>query len=174
MDLKFRPATQNDCESLATLINAGYRGDKSRAGWTTEADLLDGQRTDKNILQSLVAQKESNFLLAFDSKDNLLGCVHLEKRSITNCYLGMLTVNPTGQSQGVGRALLTRAEKFAKEVYGSSKMEMTVITLRHELMAWYERRGYRRTGKIVPFPVHPQFGVLKVASLEMEVLDKSI
>jgi ribosomal protein S18 acetylase RimI-like enzyme len=174
MNLVFRRASQADCESMAALINSAYRGESSGAGWTSEARILGGLRTDAENLRGLVDRVESNFLVALNAQATLVGCVHLERRAQEVCYLGMLTVLPTGQDQGVGRALLAEAEKFAREFYQSKKIEMTVITLRHELLAWYERRGYRRTGSFVSFPVHPRFGVLKVDSLEMEILDKSL
>jgi ribosomal protein S18 acetylase RimI-like enzyme len=174
MNLKFRVATQNDCVMLADFVNAAYRGPSSSAGWTTESHLLAGLRTDKDLISDLVTRPNSNMVLAFGEDSQLVGSVHLERRSEENCYLGMFTVKPASQTQGIGKALLIHAEQFARETYKSHTMEMTVITARTELIAWYERRGYRRTGKMVPFPVDPRFGVLKVASLEMEVLDKQL
>jgi N-acetylglutamate synthase-like GNAT family acetyltransferase len=172
MTLTFRVATQNDCEMLADFVNAAYRGPSSSAGWTTESHLLAGLRTDKEMISEMLSRSDSNLLLAFDKDSNLIGSVHLERRSEETCYLGMFTVKPISQTQGIGKSLLARAEQFARDSYKSGTMEMTVITARTELIAWYERRGYRRTGKMVPFPIDPRFGVLKVASLEMEVLDK--
>lgn len=168
-----RPATALDCEILAPLINKAYRGDSSRTGWTTEADLLDGQRTDADSLRALIAKPGSTLLMAFDENQRLIGSVHLEKKSDVRCYLGMFTIDPDLQAQGIGKEFLKRAELYAREVYGASEMEMTVITLRHELLAWYERRSYKRTGRCVPFPTDPRFGILKVPFLEMEVLEKS-
>lgn len=172
MNLSFRQATQDDCEALASLVNEAYRGESSASGWTTESHLLGGLRTDTQMLEGLVDRPVSQFLMAFDEGSKLVGCVHLEKRSEQDCYLGMLTVRPSGQTQGVGKSLLAQAENFARQIYLSKRMEMTVITVRHELLAWYERRGYRRTGRLIPFPVDPRFGLLKVESLEMEVLEK--
>jgi GNAT superfamily N-acetyltransferase len=178
MNLKFRPATLADCDSLSALINSAYRGESSQAGWTTEAHLLDGERTDPVVLAEIINRPESTFLLAFygDLQDvsQLVGCVHVEKRSEEVCYLGMLSVKPMGQAQGFGKLLVAQAEDFARKVYKSKTMEMTVITARHELLAWYQRRGYRRTGKFTPFPVHPRFGLLKGPSLEFETLERSL
>ena len=86
----------------------------------------------------------------------------------------MLTVKPSYQAHGLGKAMLAEAERVARVVFDSTLMEMTVITERHDLLAWYERRGYLRTQRIIPFPVHPRFGVLKVPNLEMEILEKSL
>jgi ribosomal protein S18 acetylase RimI-like enzyme len=174
MDLAFRLANQTDLGALAALINQAYRGDASRSGWTTESHLLDGLRTDEEDLRKLVDRSDSNILMAYDPSRVLIGSVHLESRQEQVCYLGMFTVSPHQQTQGVGKSLLANAEKFAREIYKSKTMQMSVITLRHELLAWYERRGYRRTGKLIPFPVHEKFGVLKVPFLEMEILEKSL
>jgi ribosomal protein S18 acetylase RimI-like enzyme len=174
MDLSFRLATKADCGQLAALINNAYRGEASRTGWTTESHLLDGLRTDEEDLKLIVGRADSNVLMAYTPQNELIGSVHLEKRSIQICYLGMFTVNPARQTQGIGKTLLANAEKFAREIYKTSVMQMTVITERRELIEWYERRGYRRTGKLMPFPIHEKFGVLKVPKLEIEYLQKSI
>ena len=176
MNLKFRTATPNDSDSLAAFINAAYRGESSDKGWTTESHLLAGLRTDGADIREIMSKSDSNFLLAFDPSHpgQIIGSVHLEKRPDHHCYLGMFSVSPLVQAQGIGRTLLARAEEFARETYQSKIMEMTVISVRHELIAWYERRGYKKTGKAIPFPVHEKFGVLKVESLEMAVLSKNL
>jgi ribosomal protein S18 acetylase RimI-like enzyme len=174
MELSFRLATEADCAQLAKLINEAYRGESSKKGWTTESNLLDGMRTDEEDLQKIVDRADSNILMAYSPENKLIASVHLERRFGQICYLGMFTVNPEIQAQGIGKSLLSNAEKFAREIYKSERMQMTVITERHELIAWYERRGYRRTGKLMPFPVHEKFGVLKVPKLEMEYLEKSL
>jgi N-acetylglutamate synthase-like GNAT family acetyltransferase len=174
MDLSFRLASLPDCDALAALINDAFRGEKSKTGWTTESHLLDGLRTDAEDLKRIVGRTDSNVLMAYDADGKLIASVHLEKRADQTCYLGMFTVTPGLQTQGVGKTLLANAEKFAREIYQSSLMQMTVITVRRELIEWYERRGYLRTGKIIPFPVHEKFGVLKVESLEMEYLEKKL
>lgn len=173
MKLMFRTAVASDNLDLEILINSAYRGESSRIGWTTEAELLDGLRTDAQDLLSHIGLEDKNLLLGFDEQNKLQGCVYLEKRG-ENCYLGMLSVSPPSQGAGIGKQLMEVAEKFARESYGANRMEMTVITERHELISWYERRGYHRTGRHVPFPVHPKFGVLKVAHLEMEILEKDL
>ena len=174
MKLTFRTANLKDRETVAAFVNAAYRGESSSAGWTTESRLLDGLRTDSEMISDVMSRPDSHFLLAFNENSDLVGSVHLERRSPENCYLGMFSVRPTSQTQGIGKLLLAAAEKFACETYNSRLMEMTVITARTELIAWYVRRGYRQTGRMVPFPVDPKFGVLKVPFLEMEVLEKFI
>ena len=73
-------------------------------------------------------------------------------------YLGMLTVSPTLQAKGIGRALLKKAEQIARQ-FSCRSIFMTVITSRHELIKWYERRGYRSSGKLIPFPSDTKFGI---------------
>jgi ribosomal protein S18 acetylase RimI-like enzyme len=171
--LSWRKATAQDAEPLALLVNSAYRGDTSRAGWTTEADLLDGQRTDPQSLRELISDPDSVLLLLEDDGD-LIGCVNLRKKP--GCaYLGMLTIKPTLQAAGIGRELLAIAEDFVSGEWGLPRIEMTVIIQRESLIAWYERRGYHRTGKRERFPYgDARFGLPKRDDLEFEVLEKTL
>lgn len=146
----FRPATLDDVPALHSLVESAYRGEVSRAGWTTEADFLEGQRTDHDELRTLVAGPSTRLLLAHEG-EQLVGCVLL-KDEPDGAYLGMLSVRPDLQSSGVGRALLDEAERFARVELGHRAMRMRVISLRDSLLAWYERRGYVRTGETERFP----------------------
>lgn len=149
-------ATDADVPALNRLVNSAYRGDSSRLGWTTEADLLNGVRTSEADLYELVANPLAQ-ILTYRVAGRLLGCVYVERKG-TELYLGMLTVSPDCQTAGIGKRLLAAAEKLAIET-GCQMISMTVITQRHELIAWYERRGYRSTGETKPFPNDPRFGV---------------
>ena len=174
MNLRFRIATHDDCEDLVELVNSAYRGEASERGWTTESHLLAGLRTDREMITELLNRPDSKLLLAFDEHSKLMGSVHQERRSSEKCYFGMFSVRPIGQARGIGKALLAQAEQFARDTYNVNTMEMTVITARTELIAWYVRRGYRQTKTMVPFPEDPRFGLLKVPFLEMEVLEKPL
>lgn len=173
-NISFRIATLQDLAGLEVLVNSAYRGESSRAGWTTEADLLGGQRTDLEDLKEHVEKPGGRILLVEGGAQDLLGCAYLEvfgKRG-ENLYLGMITVRPTLQAQGLGRAILKEAERLAKES-GCERLQMTVISLRSELIAWYERRGFSRTGKTQRFPYgNPRFGLPKRPDLEFVVLEK--
>ncbi len=170
--LAFRFATAADIDAIVALVNSAYRGDSSRAGWTTEADILGGQRTDAAEISQLVAKHDSSMLLCLRNGE-LIGSVHLEHVDATAAYLGMLVIQPVLQGQGMGRRLMTEAEHFAGNEWGTSRMRMQVITLRKELIAYYERCGYRRTGETLPFPADdPRFGLPKVDGLMFEVLEK--
>jgi GNAT superfamily N-acetyltransferase len=168
-----RVATAGDTSAVAALVNSAYRGESSKAGWTTEADLLGGQRVDAARLVETIATP-GNVILLFEMDEALLGCVHLE-RTGEDCYLGMLTVKPTSQGGGLGRQLLEAAERWAIAHWSSCIMHMTVISQRAELIAWYERRGYRRTGERKPFPYGDErFGLPRRDDLVFDVLRKQL
>jgi len=145
-------ATDADLDAIAALVNSAYRGESSRAGWTTEADYLEGQRTDPERLRHELAGTPGAVLLTLRDDDGaLLGSVWLEPRGAEVWYLGMFTIRPDLQARGLGRVLLEAAERFAMS-RGARRMRITVIQLRAPLIAWYERRGFSATGESVPFP----------------------
>jgi ribosomal protein S18 acetylase RimI-like enzyme len=152
-------ATINDIAAIVILVNSAYRGDNSKKGWTTEADLLDGLRTDESSVTKMIEHPESIILKCSDQQGQLLGCVYLKKDQ-AELYLGMLTVSPQLQAQGIGKQLLTAAENHAKQA-GCLRIIMTVISVRHELIGWYQRHGYQPTGQTQPFPDDPAFGLPK-------------
>lgn len=154
-----RLATPNDLRFLDALVNSAYRGNSSRKGWTTEADLLDGIRTDIDSLQKLIADPAAVLLNHIDQTGRIQGCVYLKKKE-NRLYLGMLTVSPSLQAKGIGKQLLAAAELYAAK-QGCTSIVMTVISVRNELIAWYRRHGYEPTGKTEPFPTDPKFGVPK-------------
>jgi len=171
--LRFRNATAADINAIVSLVESAYRGDVSRQGWTTEADFLDGQRTDPVGVGEIIARPGSRVLLG-ERTGQLLACCHLEKQGDT-CYFGMFSVLPTLQGGGVGRQMLAQAENLARDEWKCTKMEMTVISIRDDLVAWYERRGYRRTGVFKPFPYGDErFGVPKRDDLRFELLEKRL
>ncbi|HEX7044482.1 MAG TPA: GNAT family N-acetyltransferase [Burkholderiales bacterium] len=171
--LQFRRADVRDTADIVALVNSAYRGDSSRAGWTTEADLLDGQRTDAAEIAELIGRPQSLMLLCLE-EDRLIGCVHLERIADDTAYFGMFTVEPTLQGRGIGKRFLREAERTTRAMWGVRKLRMTVISRRHELIAFYERRGFRRTGEREPFPRDIRFGIPKVEDLEFEVLEKDL
>lgn len=162
---------------LVELVNSAYRGDTSKVGWTTEADLLGGQRIDAERVQEILANSEMQVLVwprASDPSEGLDACVLLE-RTGTRAYLGMLTVRPGLQNQGWGREMLETAEQWVATHWNSLAVEMTVISVRQELIQWYERRGYRKTGERRPFPMSDlRFGLPKVEHLEFIVMEKAL
>ena len=157
---------------MCTLVNSAYRGELAKEGWTTEAHILDGQRTDEKGIAEMLKLPESVILVAETPSKEILACVHLQHSGATS-YLGMLTVNPSLQNKGVGRQLLSYAEKFTLQTWNSEGMHMTVISSRDTLIAWYQRRGYRLTGERRPFPMNDvRFGI-PIAPLQFVVMSKS-
>ena len=149
--LSITPANPTDAPALKALLEAAYRGDSARRGWNHEADILDDERTAPGEVEALLADPAVTILTARDD-DQLIGCVAVTRKNASLAYLGMLCVAPDLQSAGLGGRLLTAAEDHAR-THGIAAMEMTVIDSRDSLIAWYERRGYLRTGETRPFPV---------------------
>jgi ribosomal protein S18 acetylase RimI-like enzyme len=170
--LTFRPAIMADVERIVALVNSAYRGESSRAGWSTEADLLAGQRTDAEEVGNLISSADSLILLGMNGEE-IIGSVHLQHGKHV-AYLGMLVIQPVMQGHGLGKKLMQAAEATAIKMWGVEKMLMYVVTLRHELIAFYQRRGYHRTGKIKEFPQEVRFGIPKVAGLQIELLEKTL
>jgi ribosomal protein S18 acetylase RimI-like enzyme len=171
--LAFRFAQTGDVAAIVDLVESAYRGDASRAGWTTEADLLDGRRTDAEAISALLAQPGSAMLLA-EAGGQLVGCCALEQRP-PEAYFGMFAVRPGRQGQGWGGQILAEAERLAGDQWSASTMVLRVLAQRPELIAWYERRGYRRTGETTPFPQeNARFGVPKRPDLSFAVLAKPL
>ncbi|UVO51883.1 GNAT family N-acetyltransferase [Sphingomonas sp. SUN019] len=172
--MQVRYATGEDLPAFHALVERAYRGDAARAGWTHEADLLDGQRTDLEALAETLADPDRRILAAFDG-DTLIGCVQISKVGSGRAYLGLLTVDPDRQAGGLGAKLIAAAEDHAVVLFGAQAIEMTVIRQRRELIAYYERRGYALTGEERPFPLDdPRFGVPRTRDLAFVVLLKPL
>ena len=166
--MHLRRARPSDIDAVVELVESAYRGDASRAGWTTEADLLDGQRTDLDQVRGVLEH-----LLVAEQDRELVGCCALVPRE-GHGYFGMFAVRPGLQGSGVGSRLLARAEAVAAE-QGLSYVEMTVISARRELVEFYLRRGYVDTGESRPFPYgDDRFGRPRRDDLAFTVLTKDL
>ncbi|MFJ9431295.1 GNAT family N-acetyltransferase [Streptomyces sp. NPDC101490] len=171
--ITYREAVVDDVPALVPLVESAYRGDASRGGWTTEADLLQGQRTDPAGVAAVITAPGSR-LLVVERDGEIVACCQLEHRGEA-AYFGMFAVRPELQGAGLGKLIIAEAERRVRELWDVREMHMTVISVREELVAWYERRGYRRTGRMTPFPYGDErFGVPQRDDLEFELLVKPL
>jgi GNAT superfamily N-acetyltransferase len=171
--LTFRDATDADVDELVALIESAYRGESSRAGWTTEADILQGRRTDPESVLGVI-KSPGGRLLTVGWEGRIVACCQLEHRG-DHAYFGMFAVSPQLQGGGLGKVIIAEAERQARETWGVTEMHMTVISVRDDLIAWYERRGYRRTGRMTPFPYGDErFGIPQRDDLQFELLVKEL
>ncbi|KAB5515044.1 acetyltransferase [Coniochaeta sp. 2T2.1] len=156
VSIAFRTATAEDIPLLLPLIKGAYRGDASRTGWTTEADLVADDRIDAAGLLAKISDPNGAVLVATDtSSGSFISCcevLHKAEEGSTTAYFGLFAVDPLLQGGGIGKTVLAYAEAFAREKWGVQRMEMTVIWTRAELIAWYGRRGYFKTGERREFP----------------------
>lgn len=171
ISMKITKATIADVTELTYLVNSAYRGESSKNGWTTEAHLLDGIRIDEAEMIKYFQDTYITILKYLDADGKIIGCVYLEAKG-ERLYLGMLTVSPLSQANGIGRQLLHQAEVVARELNCKS-IYMTVIESRKELIAWYERRGYSATGEILPFHEGTRFGIPK-EEIKLAVFEKEL
>jgi ribosomal protein S18 acetylase RimI-like enzyme len=171
MNVKIATATLADIPQLLLLVNQAYRGETAKKGWTHEAHLIDGDlRTDAPSLQKMLEDPDA-VMLKCVMDDAIVGTVYLNKRN-KHVYLGLLSVNPDIQAQGIGKKLLAAAEVYARE-QNCHRIVMTVISVRHELIDWYRRHGYQFTGLTQPFPSENRFGQPR-EPLEFVVLEKRL
>jgi len=169
-----RAATSADVPAIVELVESAYRGESSRTGWTTEADLLDGQRTDAATVSAAVTGDAVRLLVVADDAGELLACCQVERHGDA-CHFGLFAVRPSRQGNGVGRTLLAAAEAHARHELRADAMELTVIGQRLDLIAWYERRGYRPTGETRPFPYGDErFGIPRRDDLHFVVMGKRL
>lgn len=165
-----RLATSADISKIVELVESVYRGESATKGWTSESDILDGQRTDAPMIREMIEEPESSLFVIDHDKDTLAASVHLKKEDSFG-YIGMVSVSTKVQNQGVGKKLLLFCEEQIQN-WGFNRAKITVIHSRLELIAWYERFGYVRNGVSHPFPEDPRFGKPKVAGLKLVELEK--
>ena len=171
----FGEATEADIDDVVALVESAYRGPSSRQGWTTEADLLEGQRVDQLMVRDLLLRPDALVLTA-RLAGVLVSCCELQRRAgDAAAYLGMFAVRPGLQGGGTGRRVLVQAETLAASRWGATRMMLSVIDVRHELVAWYERRGYALTGETSAFPYGDErFGRPTRSDLRFVVMAKTL
>lgn len=172
--MKLAVASPADVADVVALVESAFRGEASRAGWTTEADLLDGRRTGPDEIEAILADPDQRILLLRDSRGRLQASIVVGRHG-DDAWFGMLSVVPGMQGAGIGRRVLEAAEDWVVATWGARRMSMKVIAQRHELIAWYERRGYRLTGETAPFFYGDErFGLPRRPDLSFVVLDKEL
>jgi predicted N-acetyltransferase YhbS len=179
-DWLINPHDPFDLEAVVALVNSAYRGDSAKVGWTDESDYIDGQRTSVADLSADLAADPAPTLLVVrrQAGGDILACVMIEQVAGSDGgkagYIGMLTVRPDLQAEGLGRTVLEAAERRAR-ADGAERARMTVVSIRDTLIAWYLRRGYHLTGETQPFPYDDErFGLPRVQGLEFVVLEKAL
>ncbi len=169
-DIEF--ATIADIAALKNLLNNAYRGEESKKGWTTEADLIAGDtRTDEAMLEQVMQQSGSIFLIYKNEQQKIIGCVNLQQHN-DKLYLGMFSVLPKLQGGGIGKKILHAAEEYARHLHKKA-IYMSVISLRTELINWYMRHGYADTGERKPF-VEDGITGKHLKPLEFMILEKTL
>lgn len=172
INFEFRSASPGDADLICDLVNSVYRGGNSRKGWTTEADFLDGIRINTAKVNELIRLRD-NVILVVSDNNKIIGCVHLVKNG-TKCHLGMLSVDVNYQNSGIGRMMMDKSEEYAVNGFGCDEMEMKVIGRRTELIDYYLRRGYSKTGEKEPFVLNTHFGEPKAGDLYFEYMVKKL
>lgn len=167
-----RLATTLDAEAIAQLVNNAYRPTSGASGWTHESDFVSGSRTTTAQVVELMSKPDSVVIVGF-KKAVLVACVHVEKYSNTS-HLGMLAVSPDTQGAGVGKQILAHAEQYASTHFNAQKFILVVVSARHELIAFYLRRGYQKTGAVMDYPLSAGAGTPKNADLKIEILERSV
>lgn len=166
----FRTAGRGDSDEIARLINMAYRPEPGCAGWTHETTLVTGDRTNPDQISASLQKPDSAMFVAL--QDNLIvACIHIEKAG-PDCHIGLFAVNPAFQCAGIGKQILAQAEDYAAEHFCSERFVMTVVSVRQELISFYLRRGYRRTGQITDYPLSAGVGTPKQNDLKVEILEK--
>jgi ribosomal protein S18 acetylase RimI-like enzyme len=168
----FRAATKSDTEAISNLVNRAYRPDADFAGWTHESLLVAGNRINVTQVSEIMAKPDSAVLIGLNDSE-LVACIHVEKNGDSS-YIGMFAVNPLLQGAGVGKTMLAHAEQYAKNNFGSSKYCMVVMSDRSELISFYQRRGYQKTGMVMDYPLAAGAGTPKHADTKIEVLVKQV
>jgi N-acetylglutamate synthase-like GNAT family acetyltransferase len=148
-DIHIRHADHTDIDALVALVESAYRGDSSRQGWTSEADLIGGQRTSPHEMTTLLDGGE---ILVAETGREIVGCCHLSRIDEQTVHFGTFAVNPLAQGGGLGRRLFAAAEEEAALHFQATEIVIEVVAQQVALKEWYDRLGFSLTGRSLPFP----------------------
>lgn len=168
-----RLARRADADALTDLIRSAYRGQDSRAGWTSEADLVEGERISADQVRAMISDGGSLMLVA-EQEGGIVACCQLRNQGAGLAYFGTFAVTPRAQGTGLGRRVMAAAERQAVTAFAATRLEMTVLAPQEALIAYYERRGFRRTGETRPFPADPRYARPLRDGLYFVVLEKNL
>ena len=171
--VSIRPARPADADVLTDLIRSAYRGQDSRAGWTSEADLVEGERISRDQILTMISAGGSVLLVGEDA-GQIVACCQLRNEGAGLAYFGTFAVSPQAQGAGLGRRLMAEAERQAVAAFAATRLMMTVLAQQDKLIAYYERRGFRRTGETRPFPADPRYARPLRDDLYFAVLEKPL
>jgi ribosomal protein S18 acetylase RimI-like enzyme len=171
--VSIRPARPADAGVLTNLIRSAYRGQDSRAGWTSEADLVEGERISRDQVLAMISAGGS-VLLVGEHAGQIVACCQLRDEGAGLAYFGTFAVSPQAQGAGLGRQLMAEAERQAVTAFAATRLEMTVLAQQDKLIAYYERRGFRRTGATRPFPADSRYARPLRDDLYFVVLEKPL
>ncbi len=167
MKLILKEADKEQIYEICNLINLAYRGE---SGWTKETDLVSGNRAEPDEVREYLTNQKSHLLVA-SVGGSVKACICVEENEGRG-YISFFAVHPDHQGKGVGKDILFQAERFASGQLGINKYVMVVVSQREELISFYERRGYVRTGNIEQYPTHLNVGVPLNSGLTIEYLEK--
>ncbi|MDD4978418.1 MAG: GNAT family N-acetyltransferase [Gallionella sp.] len=167
-----RDACKADASEITRLVNQAYRPKNRLAGWTHESDLVNGSRTNTGQIISILSRADSTIIIGLRS-NLIIACIHLEKIG-RDIHFGLFAVDPEYQGIGIGKEMLKLAENYVVERFGPKKIVMTVLSARHELINFYLRCGYRRTGNITDYPTDAGIGTPKICEIKIETIEKQL
>lgn len=129
---RIRQAGAADAPAIASITNAAFAIET----------FIEGMRTDAERVMQMM--RAGNFLVATARDEQIAASVYVESRGVRG-YFGMLAVAPMYQAKGIGARMVQAAEDYCRE-RGCKAMDITVLSLRPELLPFYHRLGYEETG----------------------------
>ncbi|KAH7157808.1 acyl-CoA N-acyltransferase [Dactylonectria estremocensis] len=172
-DLQFRIATPDDAAQVQALVEAAFRAEDSRPDWTADMKLGSSFRIGVETILSQITKPDSAILMATDGNGALVGSVEVSRRDDL-ARVSMLAVDLRRQQGGLGRQVLAHAEDYCLRTWGVHRIGLNALSTREQLISWYMRRGYQKTGKSSPFP-NERLGELELSEdLHFVELEKDL